>query len=250
MYTLEINFLSDRKTEVTTTTGGGGGLADSQFLLYGAAAAIAAVAVAGGYFAFLFLQREGLDTRLTDLSNQESGLRTQLESLIKQEDQVKAVEAKTNQLVNLFTKTLPTYAFLEDFSKRTPDTIQITGLTQASAAAAGTSDIIVRFEGKSAGFEELNDYLLLLKSSPYLDPNRIVLKSAVAAIVPERNITLVTFQIEANLTTKSAADLFKELEASGADGLIERVRLLQQEKIITLGNPGANATPPTGAQPK
>jgi hypothetical protein len=26
--------------------------------------------------------------------------------------------------------------------------------------------------------------------------------------------------------------------------------LLQQEKIITLGNPGANATPPTGAQPK
>jgi len=251
MYTIDINFLSDRKAEPSVSSGGGGGgLADGQFLLYGAAAAIAAVAVAGGYFVFLFLQTEGLQSRLAELSNQESGLKTQLEALVKQEDQVKAVEAKTNQLVNLFTKSLPTYAFLEDFGRRTPDTIQITGLSQASAAAAGTGEVVVRLEGKSSGFEELNDYMLLLKSSPYLDPNRVVLKSSTAAIIPERNINLVTFQIEASLTSKSAADLFKELEASGADGLIERVRLLQQEKIITLGSPAANATPPKGAQPK
>ena len=251
MYTIDINFLSDRKTETGTSTGGGGGgLADGQFLLYGAAAAIAAIAVAGGYFLFLFLQTEGLKTRLDELTNQESGLKTQLESLVKQEEQVKAVEAKTNQLVNLFTKSIPTYAFLEDFSKRTPDKGQVPRVTQVAAAAAGTTDVIVRLEGKSAGFEELNDYLLLLKNSPYLDPSRIVLKSATSAIVQERNITLVTFQIEANLTTKSVADLFKDLEASGADGLIERVRLLQQEKIITLGSPAANSTPPTGAQPK
>jgi type IV pilus assembly protein PilN len=224
MYSLDINFLSDRETLKD------GGverqpIADSQFLLYGGIVAVVCLAATAGAYFILDASNQGLITELATQTAKETDLTTKLKAVEGTEKQLLAVEARTNELLNLFVGQLPINAVLDDIKRRTPSTVQVIGFSQTGKD--------IKLDGQATTYNELNDFVLLLKSSRFLDPLKTNLSSA--SLVPatkDKPFSVVTYKIETSLTTESSAQLLPELQKAGADGLVTRVNLLQREGVI------------------
>ncbi|MCA6584504.1 MAG: PilN domain-containing protein [Pseudanabaena sp. M38BS1SP1A06MG] len=235
MYTLEINFLNDRAAPEALAVERKP-IADSQFLIYGGAVAVVALALVGGAFLFLNSANEGLQQELATLTAKETSLSSKIKSLEDQEKQLQAIQDRTNQILNLFVGNLPVSAVIDDLRRRTPLTVQIKSITQQTAAAAApqaSSQSTITLNGTATNYNELNDYILLLKSSPLLDSDKTKLvSSTLQPATTDKNFTLVDFQILATTTSKSPAELLPQLQKLGADGLVARVNLLRQKGVI------------------
>lgn len=235
MYTLDINFLSDRaaaEAQAVERTP----IADSQFLVYGGAVAVVALALVGGAWFFLNSANEGIQAKLLTLTATESQLTSKLKALEEQETQLKAIQARTGQLLTLFVGNFPASAIADEIRKRTPITIQVNSITQATIAASAqnaTQLSTINLDGKATNFNELNDFLLLLKASPLLDSEKTkLISSTLQQATSDANFTLVNFQIQTTVTSKNPAELLPELQKAGADGLVARVNLLRQQGVI------------------
>ena len=234
MYTLDINFLSDRVADEAQAAERPP-IADSQFLIYGGAAAVVAFAIVGGAFLVLNSQNEGIQSELSALTAKESQLNSKLTALKTQETELQAIEARTGELVNLFVGNFPVSAITDDIRKRTPITVQVEAITQASVAASPTdrAKTTISLTGKATSYNELNDFLLLLKASPLLeDKDTVLVSSNLLPATTDKNFNLVNFQISTATTSKSPADILPELQKTGADGLVTRVNLLKQQGVI------------------
>lgn len=235
MYTLEINFLNDRAAPEALAVERKP-IADSQFLIYGGAVAVVALALVGGAFLFLNSANEGLQQELAKLTAKETSLSSKIKSLEDQEKQLQAIQDRTNQILNLFVGNLPVSAVIDDLRRRTPLTVQIKSITQQTAAAAApqaSSQSTITLNGTATNYNELNDYILLLKSSPLLDSDKTKLvSSTLQPATTDKNFTLVDFQILVTTTSKSPAELLAQLQKLGADGLVARVNLLRQKGVI------------------
>lgn len=234
MYTLDINFLSDRAAAEAQAVERQP-IADSQFLIYGGAAAVVAFAIVGGAFLILNSANEGIQQELSVLTAKEEELNSKLTALQTQEEQLKAIQARTLELVNLFVGDLPVSAISDDIRKRTPITVQVEAINQTSVAATGQEPASsnISISGKATNYNELNDFLLLLKASPLLDDKLTEVKSAtLESATSDKNFTLVNFQILATVTKKNPAEILPALQKTGADGLVTRVNLLKQQGVI------------------
>jgi len=235
MYTLDINFLNDRAAAETQAVERQP-IADSQFLIYGGAVAVVALALVGGAFFFLNSANEGIQQELATLTAKETSLNGKIKSLEDQEKQLQAIQDRTNQVLNLFVGNLPASAIADDLRRRTPLTVQIKSITQQAAAATtpqATSQSTITLDGTATNYNELNDYILLLKASPLLDGDKTkLISSTLQPATTEKNFTLVNFQILATTTAKSPAELIPQLQKLGADGLVARVNLLRQKGVI------------------
>jgi type IV pilus assembly protein PilN len=234
MYTLDINFLSDRAADESQSVERQP-IADSQFLIYGGAVAGVALAIVGGAFLVLNFQNEGIQQTLSTLTAEEAQLNSKLTALKGQETELQAIQGRTGELVNLFVGNLPVSAIADDIRKRTPVTVQVDAITQASVAATAqaTSTSQISLTGKATSYNELNDFLLLLKASPLLEGKETILvSSALQPATTDKNFTLVNFQIRTAVTTKSPANILPALQKTGADGLVTRVNLLKQQGVI------------------
>lgn len=230
MYTLDINFLSDRTAIEQANAVERQPIADSQFLIFGGAIAVVALSLVGGAYLFLSTINEGVRQEVATLTSKETELKSRIDSLKVQEDQLKAIEARTNGLVNLFVGNLPISAIADDIRKRTPITVQVDSLTQALGAEGKTTISLV---GKATSYTELNDFLLLLKASPLLDDaDTRLISSTLQAATVDRNFNLVNFQIQTALSTKPISEILPDLQKAGADGLVARVNLLKQQGVI------------------
>ena len=91
----------------------------------------------------------------------------------------------------------------------------------------------MNLDGKATNYNELNDYLLLLKASPLINGEKTKLVSSILqTATADKKLTLVNFQIQTAVTSKSPAELLPELQRTGADGLVARVNLLRQQGVI------------------
>jgi type IV pilus assembly protein PilN len=234
MYTLDINFLSDR-AEAQAQVMERQPIADSQFLVYGGAVAVVSLALVGGAFFFFNAANEGVQQELSALTAKETALNGKIAALKGQETQLQAIQARTAELVNLFVGNLPVSAIVDDIRKRTPITIQVDSITQASVAATpqGAASSTITLGGKATNYNELNDFLLLLKASPLLeDIETKLVSSTLQQGTTDRNFNLVNFQIRTATTKKSPAEILPALQKTGADGLVTRVNLLKQQGVI------------------
>ena len=237
MYTLDINFLSDRVAAETQSAVERQPIADSQFLLYGAIAAAVALAPVGGAYLYLSSEKAAVQTKLDALTSQESQLDAQIKALDVQVAQFTAIEARKNELLSLFVGNLPASAIATDISNRTPISVQIKSITQASAAAdpQDPSRVVseINLNGSATNYGELNDYLLLLQASPFLDPTETkIVSSTLQQATVDKNFNLVNFQNKSVLTSKRPDELLPDLQKTGADGLVTRVNLLRQQGVI------------------
>ncbi|BBC22900.1 PilN domain-containing protein [Pseudanabaena sp. ABRG5-3] len=236
MYTLDINFLNDRAAAEAQAVERQP-IADSQFLIYGGAVAVVALALVGGAFFFLNSANEGIQQELATLTAKETEFNGKLKGLEEQEKKLQAIQARTEQLLSLFIGNLPVSAISDDIRKRTPITVQIKSIAQTSIPPTPQNPTqslsTVSLDGTATNYNELNDYLLLLKASPLLDGEKTKLvSSTLQPATVDKNFTLVNFQIQTTVTSKSPAELLPQLQKLGADGLVARVNLLRQQGVI------------------
>jgi Tfp pilus assembly protein PilN len=221
MYSIDINFLNDRQAPEQISPGQTMQIADSQFLIYGVVVAFLALATAGGFYFFVDYNLQQELQKKAQLDAEKTRLDGELAEVQGAKAGLDQIQARTNELLTLFVGQLPTYAILSDFSRRTPDTIQINNFAENARA--------IQLDGSARDYQALNDYLLLLKSSPFLDPDSTKLTSA--TLGTEANAT-VKFTIQTAVTTKRADALLKELQEAEATGLLVRLSKLKQEGII------------------
>jgi type IV pilus assembly protein PilN len=167
MYTLDINFLNDRAAAEAQAVERQP-IADSQFLIYGGAVAVVALALVGGAFFFLNSANEGIQQELATLTAKETEFNGKLKGLEEQEKKLQSIQARTDQLLSLFVGNLPVSAISDDIRKRTPITVQIKSIAQTSIPPTpqnpAQSLSTVNLDGTATNYNELNDYLLLLKA--------------------------------------------------------------------------------------
>jgi type IV pilus assembly protein PilN len=225
MYNLDINFLKDREP-IAQEVGGAAPIADTQFLIGGGVISLVALAIVGGVYFFLQSQVDSLTKELGTLTATESNRDTELKRLAGTEAEFNALEARTKLLTNLIVKDIPVSVILQDIRVKTPASVQVFTVAQTG--------INITITGQSTGFDEANDFVLILQKSPYLNPNTTKLVSArQKPPVKDVKLNLVDFQITTSLTDKTTDRLVADLDKSEAQGAVTRVKLLQEKGVVT-----------------
>jgi type IV pilus assembly protein PilN len=123
----------------------------------------------------------------------------------------------------------------------------------AASPASTTIDspvVKLEVEGVAQSFNDVNSFILTLKQSPLFNPDDTQLisselvesKVAVTTGTPDKNAgstnttEIVTKSVKYKLQTAlkqiPATELLRELERRGAEGLVTRLKTLQQQKVI------------------
>jgi type IV pilus assembly protein PilN len=225
MFNLDINFLKDREPEAQERVAAAP-IADSQFLIIGGAVAAGLVTIVTIMYFVAQTQIDSLQAELATLTTQEQALDAQLKVIGGSEASIKVVEERNRALVALLVKDIPTSVLMQDIKIRTPSSVQVSSIAQAGK--------VLTIIGQSTGYDEANDFLLLLQRSPYLDPKATKLASAKQqAAQKDVAVTLVDYQITTSLTPSTTDKLVADLEKSEAQGAVTRVKFLQEKGVIT-----------------
>lgn len=270
MYSLDINFLNDRpeyRPEPTERRRRGGTPETKRPLYLGLITALALLGLAGGAWFFLQNQNSTLTARKAELDAELGALKAEQAKLSSINAQTKQIRDETVALASVFNAIKPWSATFNDISSRTPPRIRIEKIEEkappanqrrsspspspspgAAAAATPMPERIVEISGKASSFDDVNDFLLVLQKSKFLqadetkiltaemgDP-RVVTPPRLGQNAPSSNVRLelpaeVGFTIQTKLSDIPASDLLQELETNGATGLVTRIETLQQKGV-------------------
>lgn len=276
MYSLDINFLNDREERVSEMGSGRGPreVSESPRPLYiGMFVGLLLPALAGGLWFFLQAQRSGLQAELDTLNAELVNVQAALQEVQTIQTQVQQIEAENQALATVFDQIQPWSALLQDIRSRTPAGVQIGNITQtqppAVAAAAPTPaaapdpndpaaapaapppvpelpPAILQVQGLARSFDDVNDLVLLLKQSPFLESDSVRLTSSTLeeypvdirfpeGVEPAVDVEfpdVVNFQIEASLTGRPASELLQNMRGALAVGLPARIDALRDLGVI------------------
>ncbi len=277
MYSLDINFLNDRpehRTDGGRMTRGGRSRApsapgDKRPLFWGAALGLAALAISGGAYLFFSSQNSGLEARQQELDSKLGDLEAKQKEVANVEAQIKQIKDESTALATVFNSIKPWSALMQDVRDRIPPGVQILNVKQVpgtpppgtptNAKAAPTVGGVpiadnVDIMGTAKGFNDVNDFLLVLQKSNFVkaDQTKLVkaeLQTAEGKIEPLKLDTTtaqpvidqaempklpkqVNYAIRVALTDVPASELLRELDRKGAAGLVTRIEALQQKGVI------------------
>ena len=246
MYNLDVNFLKDRGLD---NNSGQPAVETKEFkievgemvpLISGAVAMVLLPAITLTWLFFLKSQTATIEEKIEKIAIEAKSLQTKREKINSLEQKVKKVKQESLALISVFDRIKPWSAILQDISDRTPIRVQINSIEQNKSG-------LLTISGLAASYEDVNDFMLTLKDSEFLQSTKIDLKNA--KLIPnqtklensksgeEIKITVklpkvVEYKIEAELSKKPASDMLRELERKGAVGLVNRIRILQNKGLI------------------
>lgn len=284
MYGLDINFLNDRNERLTDSGRRQKAVVrdDPRPIYIGAAAAVALLGLAGGAWLFLSNQNQSLEQQSADLDNQLSAFRAQQSEVANLNNEVAAVETQTQALATVFDQIRPWSAILQDVRARVPNGVQIGTISQitpepsanapvpspspspspsgaaspspeaspspvAQAATPATPTSRVQIQGRARSFNDVNDFVLTLQRSPFLDGSTVRLVNselvdngtqvefANKEDTPQFEVKLprvVQYTIEGDLTKLPASELLKDLERTLSVGLASRIQALRDRGVL------------------
>ncbi|MGL5033341.1 MAG: PilN domain-containing protein, partial [Microcystaceae cyanobacterium] len=260
MYSLDVNFLKDRitdvkKTSMTTITAAGPSLEKQLPMYIGAGVMILLPALAGLSILLVGWQKAQTQESITTLEAELARLKAQNQKVQELETKAKAVEADVAGLVGVFDQIKPWSAILQDLTDQTPPGIQLSSIQQTGKALTLT--------GFAGSYASLNDFMLMLTNSQFLKADETKLTSATAAPLPisgdsvstesddpteaNKTDTLVQvpqgvkYTITTTLSDTPDQALLPELIRKGAIGLVTRFKTLEQKGILKpLPAPGAS----------
>ncbi|WP_421655701.1 PilN domain-containing protein [Leptothermofonsia sp. ETS-13] len=278
MHSLDINFLNDRpeyRPDGGVRTRGARAVpTDSrQPLILGLLAAILLPALAGGLLLFLQSRNADLEQRQVALDSQLGDIQAKQKQIESLRTETKQVKEETLALASVFNTLKPWSAVMQDFRDRIPPGVQILRVKQlpvqqgqpqpspspspspGATPGAPTPPVIgnVEISGIANSFNDVNDFMLVLQKSAFLDPKetRLVaselqqtaptlstlqLKNAPVGTVDTNNLPKLPSQIEFTIRTAfnniPASDLLQELERKTAVGLVTRIEELQRKGVI------------------
>ena len=254
MYGIDINFLndrSDRPTEAIVPAAQSAAPSSSKLpLIVGAGVAIAALAGVGGYWLILQSQQKSLMAQQTQLDTQLAELQQKLAQVDTVRQQTQAIDSEITAIASVFERIRPWSAIVRDVQGRTPSRTQISQLQQtapgeAAPAAEGTASAAggLQLSGNACSFDDVNDFLLTLQNSPFLESESIeITKADLGGVVPGRcpgdpdtgePLALVSYTISGDIKSIPATELLDELNRQQeSTGLAARIRALQATGAI------------------
>ena len=252
MYNLDINFLRDRagyeptakKPTQLLPTG------DLRPLFVGLAVGISLPLFLGAGWWFLEARNQELRQRLARLEAESKRLDTEIGNINKIRELTKQVKEETQALVTVFDQIRPWSAMLQDLRDRIPQNVQIETIQQINAITPNRGESTrnpaggVQITGLARSFNDVNDFVLTLQQSQFLQSSsaRITTATLVDAPIPpgtnqsDREIQLppvVRYTIQSNVSDIPASELMRELEQKGSVGLINRIRSMQKIGVIS-----------------
>ncbi|WP_008313259.1 PilN domain-containing protein [Leptolyngbya sp. PCC 6406] len=266
MYSLDINFLSDREIRpIATTTGTAPATpGDRGPLVLGLVVAVVALAAVGGYWLVLQQQLQRLGAREQQLDSDIAAIQSQLQEISNIRAQIDIVRAENMAFANVFNRIRPWSALLQEIRDRTPARIRIVTMRQTAGTGGGeaaapeaaapvegeatpTPTGGVEIIGTACSFDDVNDFVLVLQQSPLLTSNTVAIGQSQRQLefldpttdgscpgTPAGTLTaLVDFTIRADMTTTPANELLEVLDRQGAVGLATRIRAIRDAGIGT-----------------
>lgn len=275
MYSLDINFLNDRTERATDggITASRGAQESTRPLYLGVGVGLFLPVLMLGLW-FLFQQRNAaLQRRQAELDNQLTALQAQLQEVESINTRINQLNTDNRALAAVFEQIKPWSALLQDIRDRVPAGIQIANIVQQTAApqapaapatppsppadpnapagqppAAPVPVSQVQIEGQARSFNDVNDFLLTLQRSPFLEADSLRLVSAELVDNPTRidfpedeggqdGVTVqlpqvVDYTISGNLTNLPTSQLMEELERTLSVGLVTRIQTLRDKGVI------------------
>ncbi|MBF2001061.1 MAG: PilN domain-containing protein [Synechococcales cyanobacterium M58_A2018_015] len=279
MYSLDINFLNDR-SERPSEVGLGRGVPrvkdDPRPYYVGAAIGIALPALVLGFWLFLQNQNRSLAQRQIELDSQLSALQAQLGEVNAINTQVNQIEAENRALASVFDYIKPWSAILQDVRSRVPNGVQINSIEQLdpdppaqpspvaspppaegqpadgqpppeATPVAAAPPPKVSISGVARSFNDVNDFVLTLQRSPFLEGSGVKLVRSRLVDNPTQvefsdrgsggglEVKLpqvVEYTIEGNLTNLPASELLQDLERTLSVGLAARIQALRDRGVL------------------
>lgn len=283
MYSLDVNFLTDRNLELkgpaVAATADGPSLQQQLPIYIGAGVMVVLPLLAGLSLLFVGWQKEQAQANIQTLEAELAKLNAQNKKIQEIQGKAKTIDDDIAGLVGVFNQIKPWSAILQDLTDQTPATVQISGIQQA--------DRVLTLTGFSRNYADLNDFLLTLQNSRFFKADNTKLVTATAnplpitgvetdggggATAPQQpasgagdkpagpTVTVpagVKYTITTELTDTPDSELRDELLRKGATGLIARFNILKQKGIMSsqkptdpIVSPAPPGTPPPAGNPQ
>ena len=271
MYSLDVNFLKDRKVEedakkTLATQASEFSLGKNLPMLIGLGVLVLLPAATGSLLWLINAQTASTQARIEELDAQIAQLGAQNQQIQELEKQVNAINEETQALVSVFTQIKPWSALLQDVRDRVPTGVQIESIKQEAATPEGTIPLTI--VGVARSYDDVNDLVLSLQQSNFLKAQKTVLTSAeitdppiqdldeearqelsqkikqgqISVVPTNTNLValkdafifpkVVRYQVKTELGDIPASKLTGELTRKGAVGLVTRLRTLEQKGAI------------------
>jgi type IV pilus assembly protein PilN len=236
MYSLDVNFLKDRHLNRTVQTTSNFEISTvinlrKQLPLF------IGVGVGAGFLALTGLlgltvgwKTSETQAKIQQLDGELGQVQVQSKKLEDIRGELKAVEAKNKALVGVFNQIRPWSAIIQEIPANPNQ-------GQPNPAAR------LKISGFASNYEAVNDYLLTLQASPFLEGKQTVIESAALADLPldvanqykNINVTfpqVVQFVITAQLSDTPATQQLPNLARNGAIGVVTRINTLKSQGAI------------------
>jgi type IV pilus assembly protein PilN len=283
MYSLDVNFLTDRNLELkgpaVAATADGPSLQQQLPIYIGAGVMVVLPLLAGLSLLFVGWQKEQAQANIQTLEAELAKLNAQNKKIQEIQGKAKTIDDDIAGLVGVFNQIKPWSAILQDLTDQTPATVQISGIQQA--------DRVLTLTGFSRNYADLNDFLLTLQNSRFFKADNTKLVTATANPLPITGVetdggggatapqqpasgagdkpagptvtvpTGVKYTITTELSDTPDNELMSELTRKGAIGLVTRFKILEQKGIMSsqkstdpIVSPAPPGTPPPAGNPQ
>lgn len=254
MYSLDVNFLKERHLKQTgqETTADkmptAINLSKQKPLLIGVGVGAGLLALTGLLGLYTSWQTSETQREIQTLDGKLGQLQAQSKKIEELKAQLTAVEAENQALVTVFNQIRPWSAILQEIRLQTPPSVQLTSLQQVDVPANPDQGqpnpaTQLKISGFASSYEAVNDYLLTLQASPFLQGKKTVIESAALADLPVQvanqyegtSVTFpqaVQFVITAQLSDTPAIEQLPNLARNGAIGVITRINTLKRQGAI------------------
>lgn len=247
MYGIDINFLNDRSDRpveaIVPVKQSASSSASKLPIFVGLGVALSFCAGVGGYWMILQNQQKELVASNAALDVQLTELQQKLAQADTIRQQTAAVQTEVQALAGVFERIRPWSAIVRDVQNRIPKRTQLSKIVQTAPEEGGSIAGGLEIGGEACSFDDVNDFLLTLKNSPFLESDSIEITDASLGQAVEGQclgapdngsiLSLVTYNISGSIKSIPASALLDELNRQQeSTGLAARIRALQATGAI------------------
>lgn len=263
MYNIDINFLKDRKLDSTSNTNvfikkQATPLKEKMPIFIGTGVGVAFIAAVGGALLILNGQKTSTTAAIAQIESEIQRLQGQNQEVQKIQGEIDTVNREIGILASVFNYIKPWSAMLAEIAYVTPANVQISSITQADLKT-----LTINGYGKS--YDDVNDFLLTLKNSPFLNGENTRLTTSSLAenpgtVIFDRNQLnaqeggtnapqggggggldvsfpkVVLYTITTEISDVSSEQLLNLLNRRGAIGLVSRLSNLKRKGVLQLSS--------------
>jgi type IV pilus assembly protein PilN len=271
MYSLDVNFLKDRSADVvrstqTTTISLSTDNLQKQLPMYiGGAVMVLLPALAGLGILGINWQKGQTQANIQQLEAEIARLQGEQKQIQAVEAKIAAVHQEADGLINVFNQIKPWSALFQEITNQLPSEVQLESIQQDGSQ--------LTLSGFAGNYAALNDFLLTLQSSQFLQANKTKLMTATAAPLPisgegttvesggveevdaETGTSTVLipagvrYTIQTAITETPDKDLMRILIRNGAAGLVARFKFLELKGVLDRPSDAPTAPPPPIVEP-